>query len=49
MSRTQESPHELGRQSEAKVSKRPKARQECDEDENAISKKPPLLIARDTQ
>ena len=31
------------------VSKRLKARQMCVDDENAISKKPPLLIAQDTQ
>ena len=32
------------------LSKRPNARQMCvDDDENAISKKPPLLIAQDTQ
>ena len=33
------------------VSKRLKAKQMCvdDDDENAISKKPPLLIAQDTQ
>ena len=32
------------------VSKRLKARQMCvDDDENAISKKPPLLIGQDTQ
>ena len=31
------------------VSKRLKARQMCVDDEDAISKKPPLLIAQDTQ
>ena len=30
------------------VSKRLQARQMCVDDENAISKKPPLLIAQDT-
>ena len=49
--RTQESPHEFARQNEQNLSKRLKARQMCvdDDDENAISKKPPLLIAQNTQ
>ena len=42
--RTEESPHvELARPSEAK------RKQMCVDDENAISKKPPLQIAQDTQ
>ena len=40
---------ELARQLRQNVSKRLKARQMCVDDENAISKKPPLLIAQDTQ
>ena len=48
MPRTQESPLELGRQSEAK---RNQARQVCvdNDDKNAIPKKPRLLIAQDIQ
>ena len=47
--RTHESPRELVRQSDANVSKRFKARQLCVDEEIAISKKPPLLIAQNTQ
>ena len=49
---TQESPHELARQREAKRKQAPQSEANVcrdDDDENAISKNPPLLIAQDTQ
>ena len=49
---SQESPHELARQSEAKLKQAPQSEANVcrdDDDENAMSKKPPLLIAQDTQ
>ena len=45
--RTKELPHELARQSEAKRKQAPQS--EANVCENVISKKPPLVIAQDTQ
>ena len=43
-------PHvELARKVRQNVSKRLKARQTCVDDENAVSKKPRLLIVQDTR
>ena len=51
MPRTQESPHGLARQSEAKLKQAPQSEANVcrRRRQNAISKKPPLLIAQDTQ
>ena len=47
--RTQESPHELARQSQVKLKEAPQSEANVCRRRHEISKKPPLLIAQVTQ